>query len=143
MILEIMIAGTTVAFLGSLLFADRQIKRQRQWEKEDNAPPPPPPAPEPELVIYPFVEVRVGTPCPKCLMPAKDQVTKTSQGWTQVISNATGPKPPLACSDDKCRARNTPHLHAYCYSCRMNWFMLPADSKEKEEETCPQDTQQK
>lgn len=142
MIVEIMILGTTIAFIGSLLFADKQIKRQRQWEQEDNAPPPPPPEPEPKPIIDEFVDVHEGTPCPKCLVPGKNQVTKTTQGWTTVVSDAAGPRPHRACNVDKCKARRTPHLHAYCYSCGMNWFMKPADSM-KEEETCPQDTQQK
>ncbi len=35
MILETIIAGLTTIFVSSLIFANAQIKRQRQWDKED------------------------------------------------------------------------------------------------------------
>src|SRR5271170_1107255 len=125
MILEIMIAGTTVAFISSLIFADRQIKRQREWDKEDDAPPP---KPEPEPIIYPFVNIRQGTRCSKCLVESKNQVAKKNfNGYLIIESEAQGPRQPIACNDIKCKARDLPHLHATCTTCQYRWFMSPAD----------------
>lgn len=131
MIVETIIAGLTVIFVSSLMFANTQIKRQRQWDKEDNTPEP---EPEPPPRIYPFLHVKIGTPCPKCLREAKNEVRKTTNGWTVVAEAAEGPSIPKACYDDKCKAKGIPHLHANCDTCNYNWFMNPADEKGKEDD---------
>lgn len=137
-----MIAGTTVAFISSLIFNNVQIKRKRQWELEDSAPKPPPPEPEPEPIIYPFLDIRVGTPCPKCLRPTKNAVIKNYGTYSVVTSSAEGCHIPEACNDNKCKARKKFHLHVRCNTCKGSWFMEPADSKKnkKEEKKCPPDT---
>lgn len=129
MIIEAMVAGITFVFVSSLVFANTQIKRQRQWEKEDNAPPPPPP---PQPRIYPFLEIKVGTPCPKCKRLAKNQVLKRSGGYVTLESAAEGPAWPTACDSDTCKAKHLPHLHARCYTCNYYWFMAPADESKQE-----------
>src|SRR5271157_1632000 len=122
MILESMIAGITIIFVSSLAFANAQIKRQRKWDEEDSRPtpipppPPPEPEPEPEPIIYPFVELRIGSPCPKCLIPAKDATTKEDEyGDPEEDEPAQGPQLPRACTNrTSCTAKKYPHLHAYC-----------------------------
>jgi len=143
MIVETIIAGLTVVFISSLMFANAQIKRQRRmevedlererkWEAEDNAPPP---EPEPEPTIYPFVEMRVGIPCPKCLVPVKEAVMGEDEyGEEEVVESAQGPQLPRACPYSTCKAAKYPHLHAYCNTCEMDWFMAPADHKEKKDD---------
>lgn len=131
MIVETIIAGLTVIFVSSLMFANTQIKRQRQWDKEDNTPEP---EPEPPPKLYPFLHVKIGTPCPKCKREAKNEVRKTTNGWSYVSESAEGPGLPKACTDTACKAKNLPHLHANCYTCNYHWFMMPADEKEKEDD---------
>lgn len=131
MIVETIIAGLTAIFVSSLVFANAQVKRQRQWDIEDNTEPPPPPPPP---KIYPFLHVKIGTPCPKCMREAKNQVTKRSGGYLVVESYSEGPSLPQACTDKNCKAKDWPHLHAQCYTCHYNWFMAPADEKEKEDD---------
>lgn len=143
MIVESIIAGLTTIFVSSLMFAHAQVRhqrrreiedaeRERRWEAEDNAPPPPPPPPKPEPKLYPFVEVAVGVPCPKCKRPAKNQVTKRSNGYTYIESEQEGLALPTACNSSSCEARHLPHLHARCYTCHYNWFMTPADESKQE-----------
>jgi|SRR5579864_1618508 len=147
MIVETIIAGLTAVFVSSLAFAHAQIKhqrrvevedleRERKWEEEDNAPPPPPPEPEPEPTIDPFVEMRIGTPCPKCLIPAKDAIMDTDDYGDPIEAEpAQGPQLPKACTySTRCKAGKYPHLHAYCNTCGMSWFMQPADQKEKKDD---------
>jgi hypothetical protein len=136
MIVETIIAGLTTIFVSSLIFVNAQIKRQRKWELEDNAPEP---EPEPLPTIDPFIEVHIDTPCPKCRTKAKNQVNKKVSGYIYVESQAEGPALPTACCDDKCKAKKLPHLHANCYSCHYHWFMAPADSKKKTTETAATD----
>lgn len=140
MIIESIVAGLTTIFVSSLMFAHAQIKsqrrrevedleRERRWDAEDNAPPPPP---KPEPKVYPFIEIQVGTPCPKCKRPAKNQVLKRSNGYSYVESESEGPAWPQACNNSSCEARHLPHLHARCYTCHYNWFMSPADESKQE-----------
>jgi hypothetical protein len=137
MIIESMVAGITIIFVSSLAFANTQIKRQRKWDEEDSRPtpipppPPPEPEPEPEPTIYPFLELRIGTPCPKCLVVAKAATTKEDEyGDQEEDEPAQGPNLPRACLNRRtCAAEKYPHLHAYCNTCGMSWFMAPADCK--------------
>lgn len=124
MIFEMMIAGVTVAFVSSLAFVNNQIKRKRQWELEDSIPP------EPEPVIYPFVEMQIGTRCPKCSRPGRNATFKKVQGVNKVVTSAEGPGVPFACNDNNCKAKKRFHLHVKCNTCNANWFMQPADKKD-------------
>lgn len=141
MIIETMIAGITIIFVSSLAFANAQMKRQREQDIEDSRPtpipppPPPEPEPEPEPTIYPFIELRIGSPCPKCLVPARDATTKEDEyGDPEEDEPARGPSLPRACGNRNCAARKYPHLHAYCNTCGMSWYMEPADSKPAKKE---------
>lgn len=131
MIVETIIAGLTAIFVSSLVFANAQVKRQRQWDKEDNTPPP---EPEPPPKLYPFIHVKLGTPCPKCMREAKNEVKKSSNGWTYVSEAAEGPGLPTACNERECKAKHMPHLHASCHTCNYHWFMKPADEKEEKDD---------
>lgn len=146
MIVEAIVAGLTTVFVSSLLFAHAQVKlqrrrevedleRERRWDAEDNAPPPPEPEPEPEPTIDPFVEMRIGTPCPKCLIPAKEAVMGEDDYGEEVEEEpAQGPQLPVACRWSGCKARKYPHLHATCNTCGMSWYMAPADQKKEKED---------
>lgn len=146
MIVEVIVAGLTTVFVSSLLFAHAQVKlqrrrevedleRERRWDAEDNAPPPPPPEPEPEPTIDPFVEMRIGTPCPKCLVPAKDaEYEEDVYGNREEVKGAEGPQLPTACRWSSCKAKKYPHLHATCNTCGMSWYMAPADFKKEEKD---------
>jgi len=137
MIIESMIAGIVVVFVSSLFFASAQAKRQREWDLEDSRPTPipdPPSEPEPEPTIDPFVELRIGTPCPKCLIPAREAVmAEDYYGEMQEIEPARGPQLPRACFNNSCRAKKHPHLHTTCYTCGLSWFMAPADAPKKKD----------
>jgi hypothetical protein len=173
MIIESMIAGITVIFVSSLGFANGQIKRQkkwdtdeairlrqweaneddrlrqwevdeakrlRDWEAEDNK------EPEPEPVLDPFLEIKLGVPCPKCLRPAKNEIiTKNSKGWSIACNPAEGPRLPTICRNPDCKAKKMMHLHGSCYTCGANWYMETADrtaaknATKEEKKTCPQD----
>jgi hypothetical protein len=119
MIVETLIAGTTIIIVSSLVFANSVLKRQRQWDQEDEAPE------EPELelapIIEPFIAAENGISCPKC---------GVTTGYRS--SRYHGLKDLKACFGITCKI-DKPHLHAGCYSCDSEWIMAPADSKKNEE----------
>jgi len=156
MIIESIVLGVSAVFVSSLWLANIITKRQRDEEIEDGKPEPEPPA------IDKFIRIVVGTPCPKCGEPARNEVRKKYPGYqnySYVESAAAGPAIPKACSPHKgCPADKLPHLHASCYTCNYKWFMRPADYVEKEkpksdlelfdeilkrDEKCQQDTHSK
>jgi len=64
--------------------------------------------------LQPFTKIFIETMCPYCGL-----------GGTQ----KSGPKVPKVCHwADKCTARETPHLHVECQSCKARWPMSDAES---------------
>lgn len=127
MIIESIVLGLTSIVVSSLIFANTQIKRQRQWDLEDSAPEP---EPKPAPVLAPFIGICVGTPCPKCSIPARDALITKDTDWNSIVEEARGPRLPTSCPEpDTCDAKNTEHLHMYCNTCNSYWFMETADSK--------------
>jgi hypothetical protein len=110
MIVEIMIAGLTVIFVSSLNFANTQIKRQRQWDKEDEDDFP---------NLRPFLNIAIGTMCPLCGRQAERD---------------NGLRHPKVCSPkDKCDV-DVPHIHVECTWCNGKWKMRTKDYSKKKED---------
>ena len=107
MIIEAMIIGVTVCFVGSLLFINSQVKGLKKHNVD----------------LSPFIRIEEGTPCPKCLRPAKNEVIR--DGW--VIKRSEGLRVPVTCSNSSCKAKEVMHLHCYCNTCSASWFMETAD----------------
>jgi hypothetical protein len=128
-IVEAIVLGITTVFVSSLVFANTIIKRQRAWDLEDERPEP---TPEPEPAIDPYLNILIGTPCPKCSREAKDASQSVKNGYSYAIE-AEGPTIPRACFDKNCKARKYSHLHMRCHTCKMEWFMHTADAVKKEE----------
>jgi hypothetical protein len=107
MIVETIITGLTVIFVSSLAFANAQIKRQRQWEKED--------AGEELDPIRPFLKIAYGVDCPLC---------------GKAAGLYDGLRQPKTCSSkEKCKV-TIPHLHVECTWCKSKWLMRTADQKD-------------
>jgi hypothetical protein len=111
MIVETIIAGLTLIFVSSLAFANTQIRRQRQWEKEDS---------EEEFdPIRPFLRIAIGVGCPLC-----GRAAEKNEGLRQ----------PKTCPPkEKCEV-SIPHLHVECTWCNSKWLMKTADQKEKKDD---------
>lgn len=108
-LIETVVGAVTLITLGSLWLVN-QIDR-REYEDES------------ELEILPFEHVRIGRKCPKCRCESRNPVLDR-RGF--VKEPACGPRVPVACNG-KCKVK-TPHLHAYCDSCKAKWLMRPADA---------------
>jgi len=121
MIIEAIIGGLTLSFLGSLLLGNSLVKKLRQWDIEDD---------EEHPMIHSFVEIRIDTPCVKCGRPGKNLVREKNGD----LHEHEGPLPPWACNDEKCKAKKIAHLHVKCSTCNSIWFMATADSVIPEKE---------
>ncbi len=114
MIIETIVAGITAVFISSLMFANTQIKRQRQWDKEDeeedgNVP-----------GLRPFLDIAIGRPCPLCGRNAEKD---------------NGLRQPKTCPPkEKCEV-TLPHLHVECTWCQSKWVMRTKDNPVKEKKT--------
>lgn len=104
MIIETIVAGLTAIFISSLVFANAQIKRQRQWDKEDDE--------GDSSSIRPFLGIEIGVNCPLCGRKAEKD-----NGLRQAKSCA--PK-------EKCEI-TIPHLHVECTWCNSKWLMRTKD----------------
>jgi hypothetical protein len=132
---EIVLGAITAITMTSLTLSYKWIKIQRKWKIEDSLPPAPPKPPPTPPKLDPFLEIKDGTPCPKCLAPAKEAVTvRESGGWVRTVSAQQGPRPPYACNDSSCLAKNMgmEHLHTSCLSCHLVWLMKTADQNGEE-----------
>jgi hypothetical protein len=112
MIVETIIAGLTVIFVSSLAFANAQIKRQRQWDKEDSQE-----EDDDAAGIRPYLNIAIGTKCPVCGRAAE---------------KGNGLRQPKICDPkEKCEV-SPAHLHVECTWCNAKWLMRPADYRKKE-----------
>lgn len=122
MIVESVVAGLTIIVVSSLLFSNSLIKKQRQWEKEDE---------EAEIKrqrqaekhnsknseeafnLKPFLVIKIGTECPMC-----------SRAATQDY----GLRQPKSCevADEFCTVTMS-HLHVECTWCCSKWLMKTAN----------------
>ncbi len=150
MIVESIVLGASSIIVSWLWINERISKRRNEAGIEEPKPEPP--------VIDKFIRVVIGTPCPKCGEPAKNEVRKNYAGYynySYVVTASAGPAVPRACGSSSCPADKLPHLHASCFTCNYKWFMAPADYVEKkkpktdlelfddilkENEKCRQDT---
>lgn len=122
MIVESIILGGSIIFSSYLWLSHKIAKVQKEDSKLE------PPA------IDKFIRIFIGTPCPKCGEPAKNEVRKNYAGYSNysyVVTASAGPALPQACTASACPANNLPHLHASCYTCRCKWLMAPAYYVEK------------
>lgn len=108
MIIETIVAGITAIFISSLVFANTQIKRQREWDKEDDE--------EDIPGLRPYLNVAIGVNCPLCGRAAEKD---------------NGLRQPKTCPPkEKCEVR-TPHLHQECTWCQSKWLMRTKDNPVK------------
>lgn len=110
MIVETIIAGLTAIFISSLAFANAQIKRQRQWDKEDSED-------YEDPGIRPYLNIAIGTKCPTCGRSAE-----AKNGLRQ---------PKICDTKEKCEVTSS-HLHVECTWCGGKWLMRTADYRKKE-----------
>ena len=126
MIIESLIIGFTTIVVSSIIFANSLIKKQRQWDAEDDTPDP---------IIHPFIEIAIGTPCIKCGEKGRNCVKKEFKNGTSIILEAAaGPALAKSCTNTKCPAaiKHISHLHVHCNSCQSIWMMRTADYKEED-----------
>jgi len=107
--------------LAKLMIFDKKIEeKESHFINEEEFP-----------VIYPFTDIRIGTPCVKCGLPGRNA---EYHEFGRMIEGASGPGLPKVCNK-ACQAKNISHLHVGCNSCNSTWLMMTADTVPKKEET--------
>jgi hypothetical protein len=128
--LEVLTAGISIIVCSSLALVNALDKRSRRERKKEIKKIECEVKEELELAsfeyddtikIFPYLLVVLGTKCPKCERPSKNNSNNT-----ECIE---GVVPPISCDNFKrCPVGNRSHLHMSCLTCGSKWYMKPKDS---------------
>jgi len=100
-------------------------EEERRQEREEESGPPP--------VVFPFVQICIGTPCPLCgsITTVKDKPERS--GYTADETRGVATLPQACARPGKCRVKE-PHLHGKCFTCKGTFAMRTATTPSLEGE---------